>query len=833
MEKRTEGILRLKASQPGAADYIDERDVPILPGTDRIRVEGPLALLDRSGQAADFLRKTGTAFESIDSLDELKGRAGLALIGPDSLTAAEAYGRGLLAFAAGGGKVVALEQEYPAAGGNLSAPLKTTTRQSGYAHPQALGAPIFRDLGADDLIDWAGGHPTVKNAYEKPQSGALSLVECGPLLPWSALVEMEAGQGVIVLCQLRVGANLGLDPAAEILLRNLLERYSAWTPERGKAAAYAPDNALLIRKIEETGALFERVDSIEAGLDVSKYKALIVDGAAGNLSRLNELKSQADAFQDAGNWIALCGVGPEGVEDFNRLAGAAHMMRPYRLERNHLQEPHPLAATLGDGDVMLYGAEWIAQWQGTRWVNGDTFSYVIDGIDAAPFTYPPGAKPDPYVYEPTRDDKDPYNFVNGLTRLEFWKYIAQIWVQDNPPPSPLVFRLRQPETIREIQIWNNDAYSTIEHLDVIFDGDEASARRMVLPDGPAMESMTLDPPRRVETSIALAIRSWRKKTGGRPQSANLVGIDNVRFLRAERPSHGVFLDRAGGLVAFDRGRGGLLLNQIKFLDEEPVAANAAKKTALLKTLLRNMGVGSRSAAVAVPGLNVRYRPIDITDWCNQYRAARGGVAGWFGSADDDLRALPGGEGRYGDVLYSIVDYATAPVPDCIVLGGLKRSPEGLASEAKGIPVKARADALFFLHAANVHRPISEDERGRVNDKKRPFILPEVARYRLHYADGQTADIPVILEKHVDHWLLSGREPAALEGADAAWSSSLGARGKNRIETKAVAYSMKVANPRPDVEIESIDFLPGLNAQNEPENRAVPALLAITLGEIVE
>ncbi len=41
----------------------------------------------------------------------------------------------------------------------------------------------------------------------------------------------------------------------------------------------------------------------------------------------------------------------------------------------------------------------------------------------------------------------------------------------------------------------------------------------------------------------------------------------------------------------------------------------------------------------------------------------------------------------------------------------------------------------------------------------------------------------------------------------------------------VAYSMQAANPRPDVAIESIDVVKG-------DGRATPALLGITLGEIV-
>jgi hypothetical protein len=48
------------------------------------------------------------------------------------------------------------------------------------------------------------------------------------------------------------------------------------------------------------------------------------------------------------------------------------------------------------------------------------------------------------------------------------------------------------------------------------------------------------------------------------------------------------------------------------------------------------------------------------------------------------------------------------------------------------------------------------------------------------------------------------------------------------DVRGVLYGMQVTNPRPDVEIESIDVVaPG------PKGRAVPAVLAITLGNIAE
>ncbi len=824
-QRRLEGTFSVKALHPKAAPFIDERTVPIVPVVTSITARGPITVLDRSGSAAAFLKRTGTAFETIDSLRAAAGKKGLLLIGADTLTVEEAFGTELLAFAARGGAVIVLEQEHPVSGGNLPAPVKTTPRYGGYAHPQALGTPLFRDLGKEDLIDWAGDHPVYKNVYVKPARGGRSLVECGALLPYSALLEVSAGDGIIVLCQLRVGAKLGSEPAADILLRNLIECYGGYKPSRAVAAVHAPDNDLLRHAIEETGVLQARAPNLRAALDPTRFRAAVIDATTSNLTALNELRAEAGAFFQGGGWIMLCGVRPEGIDAFNAFAGTEHLLRPFRIERVNLMDTDtPLAATLGDGDVMLYGTEWIARWMGRRWVSGNTFSYVIDSFDAAPFTYPPGAPKNPYAYKPTRDDKDPYNFVNGLLLSDFWKYIQQIWIEETP--EPLTFHVRRPERIKEIRIWNNTAYSTIEKLDILFDGDKADPASVVLPDSGDVTAVTFPEPRRVEKTITLKIRTWRTKQHANPNAAHLVGIDNVQFIRAKRPSGGVFLDTAGGLVAFPRGKGGIFLNQIKFMKDEPLVTNAAKKVRLTSTILQNMGVGTRAAAVAVPGVNIAYQTIDITDRCTHYMAARQGTSrAWFGARGQDLTKLPLGKHHFADVLYHVVDYGTAPVPDCIVLGGLRRSPPGLRKEVRGIPIGTKADVFFFLHAAYVTRPLNERERQRLNDRRRPFERPEVARYILNYADGTTAVIPVILEVHVDHWLQENPRP--LPGAHLAWSAVIEAAGGRR----AAIYSMKAANPRPGVAVRSIDILPGMTKEGKPANRAVPALLAITAGTV--
>ncbi len=507
----------------------------------------------------------------------------------------------------------------------------------------------------------------------------------------------------------------------------------------------------------------------------------------------------------------VAGLQPDAIGEYNRFVGADHVIRPFRMERVTLEDPEfPLAATLGNRDLALYTPTILQH--GKYWISPNTYSYVIDGIDAAPFTQPPGAPDDIMQYTPTKDDKDPYNFVNGLLRSDHWRYIRQIWIPE-AGADPLVFNFHRPDTIASVRIWNNNTYWTIEDIDVIVDGDQAGAYHMTLPDSDAMTELKFPQPVQVKKSITLQIRSWRVH---RNPEQRLVGIDYVQFLRPKAPGDAVVIDNVGGLVAYPRGKGGIFLNQVKFMADEPNKVNVGKKVNVMGVVLQNMGVGSRAASVALPGVNLRFTPVEMTDNCTQYLKDRQGKVGWFGSRGRDMQNLMVGEQTLADVRYHLVDYMTAPVPDCIVLGA-QGAPDGMPKEVTGIKVGRKADVLFFLQTANVRRPVRDDERSR-----RGFQTPEVMRYVLHYADGGTAVIPVLLGVDVDHWLQA--DPQPIEGAQVAETVEVpGVK-----DQKGVLYSMQAANPRPDAEITSIDVTLGADT-----NRAVPAVLAITTAQIVK
>ena len=829
--ERLDGVLTLKVTQPGAPDYVDARGVPVLPVVERIRLDVPVTVLDPAGETAEFLSDAGVEFKRIEKLAEAKGGEGLLLIGPDALAAREALGRDILAYAAAGNGVIVLEQKHPVAGGNLPAPVQTTTHFGGYAHPAALGTSVFRDLGKDDLTDWLGGHPTYKNVYRKPSQGGRSLAGAfgwaDGAIEYSPLLEVPCGRGVVLLCQLRVGEKLGVEPAADVLLRNLIDTYAGYRPPAGVAGVYAPGNRPLLDNVRATGRFAEPVDDLASALDPEEYTALVVDATEENLRALNRLSAKAAAYQETGGWIMLNGVSPESIEEFNSLMDTDHIIRNFRIERVTMERSdYPLAATLGCQDVAMFSTRKMIH--NRRWVGGDTYSYVVDGRDFAPFCLMPDGPDDPFVYEPTYNDRDPYNLVNGMFVSDDWRYYYSVWVDEGADHRELTFRLRQPEMLDQINLWTNNVYWAIKDMDVILDGDRENKVSVTLPVSSKVNQIKLPEPRRVGRTITFDVKSWRKTNRARPD-VRLLGIDYVQFLRPEPPQKATFIDNVGGLVAYPRGEGGVFLNQIKFMEDEPYKENVGKKRNLTGVILRNMGVGSETKVVPVPGVNIRYRTLDITDYCNRHVKPERGQQAWFGGEGMDLRNLPMGEHEMGDVLFHTVDYATAPVPDCIMLSADEDLP-GLPKKVEGIQVGQKSDFVFFLQAARVRRGISSRAREHIGSSKRPYFHPTITRYVVHYADGETATAPMILEKNVQHWLQE--DPTPLPGAPVAAAVPL----PGGPDVKGVLYAMQWKNLRPDVEIASIDMelLEYMgDIYGYPSYGSDTVLLAITLGDVVE
>ena len=538
----------------------------------------------------------------------------------------------------------------------------------------------MRGLKDKDFFTWEPGEIVYKNAYLKPQRGARSLVQCNESLLNSALLTVPVGNGLVTLCQLLVGEKAGENAAARTLLLNAIDYSAAYKLEgAGNDSRCRP------------GA------SRRAGFDQLAVRGrggpLAGDGPRPDRRRLGHARKPQAALGPRGphagllcfrRLARLARPVPEGLADYNRIVGFPHMIRPFRRERVTIAVPRsPLLSGVSLGDVALYSSERMFAWQDGNFVASDTFSQIVDLEDVAPFG---------------QWNNDFYRLlVCGMTQEDGFKYIINHPVSD--APYQLTFDRPQ-----EIVAWTwdgNTFYDRTSKVDLIVNGDEAGKRTFDVPENGDAVTLALDPPMTGKT-FSFRHAKYTELPEKKRNGVTLVGCDNIRLF-ARRPAD--FRQRVspllnvGGLVAYPRGKGGILLCNLLFKANEELPVNGVKKRNVLASLLRNLGApfggGQADHCRNKPGL----------------RAAGTGQAGQPVPHRGRLvRRRPlhaqGPAHRRADLRRSDLrdnHFRTSPVPTCIMLGGagagaVRRLPD----EVKGIPVGKKADAHLPAHGP--HRP---------------------------------------------------------------------------------------------------------------------------------
>ena len=664
--------------------------------------------------------------------------------------------------------------------------MEPSAAQGRIAWGEDLSHPMLAGLQQKDFFTWGENVLVYKNAYLKPTRGAKSLVQCDSRLRNSALTEIPVGKGVLVVCQLTVGENIERNAVAQKLLANGINYGLGYQLEKRPVRVFADNNSTLGKTLDALGLQYEKAGSVAEALGGNSKRLAIVSAVPANLKTLAADRTKVDAFTKSGGYLVLHGLTPEGLSDYNKLVGVDHIIRPFRRERvTFPRAKNPLTAGLSLGDIVLLSGERIFDFTSDEYVASDIYSYVVDLDDVAPFA----------------QFENEFNqmMTNGFVSADAWKYIVNVNAPANPP---LDFKLNfpKPQEIAGMEWIGNTFYYPVTKVDLIFDGKpEQTASVKTLPNNDP-QLFTFDKPIS-GTNLVLRLADWIKIPG----KNSVTGLDNIRLF-AKRPAD--FAQRVkpmlnvGGLVEYPQNNGGIILCNLLFKDMETVPLNREKKKTILATVLRNLNAPFSGGASVIVGTKLNYTPVDLSKQANQYRDERG----WFGDKALTFKDLPTGKQSFGGVPFEIFSFPTSPVPTAIMLG-VDGVPNNLAQEVKGIPINRKADALFFLHTARIDSRRNNDE---LRDKKKYEML----RYVVTYADGQTVSIPIYAEIDIDDY--RQKTPMPLPGANLAWSKPF-----TNSDLSAAAWVKQWDNPRPDVEIKSVDVMYG------KEQRGVPAILAIS------
>lgn len=802
VDSRQEGRWLLTLAAEGAEVFRDEKAVSVLPdgrnpAAAKGLAAGELAVFDPKGTVAAFLHTRGMPFTAVEDFKALPEGARVLIVGKDALDPVEAASSRLAAFASEGRTVLVLEQKNPLRYQAVPAAMEAAANEGRTAFIEDLDHPAFRGLAQKDFFTWGPGEVVYRDAYLKPTRGARSLVQCHLRLQNSALAEVPAGKGLLLLSQLVIGETLADNAVARQLLENLIAYGAGYRLEPRQVATCVGDDPRLAKALDAIGLQSSKADDPLRAISATKGGIAVIAATPANLKALASHKAEVDRFHEGGGWVVLVGLTPDGLADYNTIVGFDHMIRPFRQERVAFPPTRsPLTAGLSTAEIVMQSGKRINDFSGDIYLASDVFSYVVDYDDVAPFAKFPEAKY--FGYDEAGNDHNPLNMVNGFASADGWQYIFSIPLKEGVPRD-FTLSLPKPQEIVEFEWAGNAFYNPVTKVELGFDGRVADALTFATRPDNQPQTFPIDPPRKAQ-DISIRLADWAKVS-----PTAVIGVDNLR-LKARRPAQ-FYKDvrpmlNLGALMEYRKGPGGVVLCNVLFQDRESVPENLEKKRAILAAILRNLKAPFSGGPGVIAGAKLAYRPLDLSKQANQFRDDRG----WFGDKAFTFKDLPVGRQVFAGVPFEVYNFKTSPVPTVVMLGG-PGIPNAPAKEVRGIPVHLKADALFFLHAARIDNRRNEAE---VREKK----AYEIARYVVHYADGQTADIPLRAEIDVDDF--KQRTPSAIPGAQVAWT-----RPFEGTEFTAVAYSKPWDNPRPDAEIASIDLI------QVDASRGVPALIAVT------
>ncbi len=777
---RTRATLTLQLLAGSQVVFQDAKALAILPQP--VVPKAAIGVYDPSGVVSGYLKAHSVAFKSLSSLSALAPDIPILIIGPNALTEAESTNPKLAAFAVDGHKVIVLEQKNPLRYGALPTQLEPANGGGAFGFADDASHPVIRGLMNEDFRAWGPNARLYEKPYVKAARGFRSLIEVGPRLSQTALAEVPIGKGLVVLCQIQIGANLAKSGPASTLLSNLIS-YCGTYHQVERPVTSSTADANLTKAMDAVGLRRSTAENALAALQGTGIA--VVSATAANLHLLASNLPKVNEFVSKGGSLVFSGLTPEGLTDYNKIVGVDHMIRPFRREKTGLATPRDTLATgITTGDVVMYSGEKMFDFNDDHFVASDIFDYIVDTDDVAPFA----KLPNDYFY----------NTVNGFVSSDGWKYIFSFELKNGPPEYTMTFP--KPLEFRELTWVGNGFYHKVSKIGLSFDGGPLVTFDVQPNIDPQV--LTIQPTRSAK-SIRLTILDWTKDL----TVGNVVGIDNI-YLKVKRPSDWAqkvhSLLNVGGIVRYPRGKGAIVLVNLAFREKEEVPENGVKKRSILAAVLRNLGATfSGGANLVIPGAHgVAYTPISIAGKATAYRNERG----WFGDARRTLAALPTGKQVFGSVPFDVYDFPTSPVPTAVVLGGAG-VPGNLPERVDNIKVGSKANALFFLQTARIDQPRNDQERR----EGRKF---EMARYVVKYADGSVVKVPIYAE--IDVADFRQKTPIDLPGARVAWSKKFGDG-----DDSATAYLMQWTNPRPDAVIASVGLEYGA------DRRGVPALLAIT------
>ncbi len=280
-------------------------------------------LFDPSGSTRKVLTEVG-GLQTVARIDEgsLLG-LNVLIIGENANSSInESVRPHLDAFLRRGGRILVLAQNQSPS--FLPFSVVTTLLASNKVWSFHGAHPVMRGLKEEDLANWFPHGQLGSHFYLKPEVGDFrTILESGGPngLVYSGLLERPWGDGLVVCSQLDLSANLGKNPVASQLWRNLLD-YLAQTPTKRARVGFWGDSASTLFQVIQP--LAPRLVPLETAASLSGLDAVLIDGQKALPSTLID---SLRVFARRGGKVWVHGVTPENQAGIEALIGAPMQLR--------------------------------------------------------------------------------------------------------------------------------------------------------------------------------------------------------------------------------------------------------------------------------------------------------------------------------------------------------------------------------------------------------------------------------------------------------------------------------------------------------------------------
>lgn len=201
------------------------------------------------------------------------------------------------------GKVTYRSDTEPGKMVTITSPGSATTM----THPRMPEHPLLKGLGKSQLRFWREDHLACEYTYIKPERfSAWGVIDCGPGLKRSALLEIPHGRGRILAVQLPMFETFSDQPAARILLNNVLDYVDdAPKPAAPTAIGFLGDaQSPIVSSLKAAGVepylLSGKLKSIKS---FAPYAAIIVAPGKPALAELSASSQQVKDYVHKGGVI--------------------------------------------------------------------------------------------------------------------------------------------------------------------------------------------------------------------------------------------------------------------------------------------------------------------------------------------------------------------------------------------------------------------------------------------------------------------------------------------------------------------------------------------------